>query len=337
MSKIFIKAVFLLLTVFLCGTAECAEEVTNNTMVKREEFLGDNLNVVGLPDFFPFSWYEDEDAGGGEKFSIRLHNVFWQPLQNALKHYTLNMNKMSFPSLKDCDYTSIIIGMREGNFQLMLGVYSDTKQFSGIVPIYPAVISNPIHIMGLAETQDKIKDIEDLKKLKGVVCECEYLSDFAWRKMKDLNLEHVKTPYEAYEKIFTGNADYLIGSLYYNRIMSSRYGLERYLSSSKKPLFKIPVFMAMSKLTPKLSEYVNMFQKISSNPQFAIDIKNEILRVVETEVQKNAGIVPPSFAREQQEKEQQEEAVEEEKVEIKGRVVEQQQEQKTIDEVLEGI
>ena len=154
--------------------------------------------------------------------------------------------------------------------------------------------------------------------------------------MKDLNIEFVDTAYDAYQKIFTGEADYLLGSLYYHRIMSSRYGLERYLASSKKPLFKIPVFMAMSKLTPKLSEYIKLFQKISTDPQFVRDIKNEILRVVETEVHNNAGVVPPSFAREVVEEAQQEEDVEEE-IQIKGRVVEEEQQQKSIDEVLDGI
>ena len=94
--------------------------------------------------------------------------------------------------------------------------------------------------------------------------------------------------------------------------------------------------MAMSKLTPKLSEYIKLFQKISTDPQFVRDIKNEILRVIETEVHNNAGIVPPSFAREVVEEEQQEEDVEEE-IQIKGRVVEEEQQQKSIDEVLDGI
>lgn len=94
--------------------------------------------------------------------------------------------------------------------------------------------------------------------------------------------------------------------------------------------------MAMSKFTPKLSEYIKLFQKISTDPQFVRDIKNEILRVVETEVHNNAGVVPPSFAREVVEEAQQEEDVEEE-IQIKGRVVEEEQQQKSIDEVLDGI
>ena len=329
MGKIFFKIIVLFLALFLGNQARCAD--SNNSMVQREEFLGDKLTVVGLPDFLPFSQYVKDGS------RMQLHNVFWQPLQKALQKYRLKLSTPLFVSWDDCGYVPLIVGMREGKYHLFLGAYSDTKKFSGIVPIYPAVVSNPIHIIGLAEMPDKVKEIKDLQKLHGVVCDCEYFSDFAMRKINDLKVEHVATAYDAYEKLFTGKADYLIGSWYYNRIMSSQYGLERYLSASKKPLFKIPVFMSMSKLTPKLSEYIKMFQKILADPQFSTDIKNEILREVETQVQKNIGVVPPSFAPQEQDAVSKEEDETSEKVEIKGRVIEQQTQQKSIEEVLEGI
>ena len=310
------------------------DEQSNNSMVQKEEFLGDDLFVAGIPEFPPFSYYVSEE---GEE-PCRLRNVFIKPLKNAAKDYNLKLKDPYFlDGVNGCaTYTPLILGVRDGKYQLFLGAYADTKQFSGIEFVYPAVISNPIHILTLEETQKKIKSVADLQKMKGIACKSEYFSDFILRKMKDLNIEFVDTAYDAYQKIFTGEADYLLGSLYYHRIMSSRYGLERYLASSKKPLFKIPVFMAMSKLTPKLSEYIKLFQKISTDPQFVRDIKNEILRVVETEVHNNAGVVPPSFAREVVEEAQQEEDVEEE-IQIKGRVVEEEQQQKSIDEVLDGI
>ena len=330
-----IGMVMLSLTQTVCAESEAEDEdKTINSMVQREEFLGDKIHIAGLPEFPPFSYYTSIEG----KEPCRLHNVFIEPLKEATKDNRLKLIEPYFPNgVEACsNLTPLILGVRDGDYQLFLGAYADTKQFSGIEFIYPAVISNPIHILTLEETQKKIKTIADLRKMKGIACKCEYFSDFIMRKMKDLNIEFVETAYDAYQKIFTGEADYLLGSLYYNRIMSSRYGLERYLASSKKPLFKIPVFMAMSKLTPKLSEYIKLFQKISTDPQFVRDIKNEILRVVETEIHNNAGVVPPSFARDVVEEVQQEEDDEEE-IQIKGRVVEEEQQQKSIDEVLDGI
>lgn len=309
------------------------EDKTMNSMVQREEFLGDKIYIAGLPEFPPFSYYSNIEG----QEPCRLHNVFVKPLKEASKDNHLKLIEPYFDSAESCsNFTPLILGVRDGNYHLFLGAYADTKQFSGVEFVYPAVISNPIHILTLEETQKKIKSVADLQKMKGVACKSEYFSDFVTRKIKNLNVEFVDTAYDAYQKIFTGEADYLLGSLYYHRIMSSRYGLERYLASSKKPLFKIPVFMAMSKFTPKLSEYIKLFQKISTDPQFVRDIKNEILRVVETEVQNNAGVVPPLFAKEVVEESQQDENVEEE-IQIKGRVVEEEQQQKSIDEVLDGI
>jgi hypothetical protein len=99
-------------------------------------------------------------------------------------------------------------------------------------------------------------------------------------------------------------------------------------------LFKIPVFVALSKTTPKFSLYKKALEKAFSDPKFGNDVKAEILQIVEDELAKNAGIVPPSFT--QKAEEEVEDSLESQQ-KPHGRVIEQKVKTKSFDEVLEGI
>ena len=169
--------------------------------------------------------------------------------------------------------------------------------FNKLHLLYPAVVSNPIHIITLPETNEKIKSTSDLQNLKGAAIKTEYFSDFVMRKIKPLNLEYTETPIDAYEKLFTGDIDYIIGSLYYNKMEASKYGIEQYMSYSKKPIFKIPVFLATCDSLPRLNAFEKALKEEMTKPEFAENIKALLLEEVNTELEKNQGIVPPAFAK----------------------------------------
>ena len=119
--------------------------------------------------------------------------------------------------------------------------------------------------------------------------------------------------------------------------MASRYGIEQYLAFSTKPLFKIPTFVALSKLLPQMSLYEKDLSSEFSKPEFGNEVKKEILRIVEEEITKNQGIVPPAFAK----KAEQETALPAADIPGEknngGKIVEQKTEEKSFDEVLDGI
>jgi hypothetical protein len=283
-----------------------------------------------MKGFMPFSDYVKGKAYG----SRILKSAFLKPLTNTLKDHSVEWKPVTFDSIDHPEYDQFAFKTRFGEFNIFLGAYAHTKRFVGLELIYPAVVSNPIHIITLPDNLEKIKNKEALKDLRGLVVDAEFYDDFSARKIKELNVVHVATSLEAYEKLFTEQADYILGGLYYNRIMSSRYGLDSFLSYSKKPLFKIPVFVALSKTTPKFSLYKKALEKAFSDPKFGNDVKAEILQIVEDELAKNAGIVPPSFT--QKAEEEVEDSLESQQ-KPHGRVIEQKVKTKSFDEVLEGI
>lgn len=313
----------------LALTINCAHA---QHMVKEENYLKNKLECTGLPDYPPFSYYI-EPKKSTDIYQFR--SAFLQPTIDIMKKYGFAI--IPYLYMGNVNFNQIILDIRSGETQLFFGAYSNTKMFNGIDLLYPASISNPIHVITLPNTQDKIKSSKDLANLKGAVSKTEYLSDYVLRKIKPLNLAYLESPYEAYEKLFTGEIDYLLGGLYYNKIMGSRYGIEQYLAFSTKPLLKIPVFMALSKITPLHSQYKKAFEKEIADPKFATAVKKEILRIVEEEITQNSGIVPPAFAQKVIEEEIVEAPVVEQPEDLGGKVIEKEIKVKTIDEVLEGI
>lgn len=300
-------------------------------MVQEESYLKNNLTYIGLPDYPPFSYFEKLSK------SVSYKSAFLKPLEDIATQYGFKLISSYYWDIPDIH--KVILDVRSGEIQMFISAYSNTKLFTGLELIYPASVSNPIHVITLPEGLEKIKTSADLKNLRGVVSKTEYLSDFVLRKLNELNIKYVDSPYEAYEQLFTDEADYILGSLYYNRIMASKYGIEQYLAYSKKPLFKIPVFIALSKITPMQSLYNKAFHNEFNKDKFGNDVKREILRMVEEEISKNQGILPPAFV-----KKEAAAAAEENMLPVTdapgekgGKVIEKKVEEKSIDDVLDGI
>lgn len=310
----------------------CAPQAKAINMVQEESYFDVPLETTGLPDYPPFSRYVQI-----EQDVAILESAFLQPTIDAMEKHKMQI----FPeklSDAETDVDMLLLDVRSGKLKLFIGAYTDTQRYKGLQMIFPASISNPIHLITLPDTQEKIKTLEDLKSLHGVASKTEYFSDFVNRKLAELNVQYTDNPFEAYRMVITGEADYMIGSMYYNRMMLCRYGLNDFLVYSKNPLFKIPVFIAISKVTPRLSQYLNAFREELSKPEYAHAVKQEIIRMVNEEIERYDGTVPPSFAKHDIEGDE-EDVLEADQVEKKpeGHIVEQKVEEKSIDDVLEGI
>lgn len=301
-----------------------------NSLVKKENYLNVPLEIVGLPDFPPFASY----VPNGRKDAMIVSSAFLQPLGNVLDKYGIKHPQLAIQP-GDMDVKMLLQRVRSGQSQIFIGAYADTKLFRGLEMISPAIISNPVHVITLRDNRDRYNNIE-LKNLRGVACRCEYFSDFVLRKFKEDDIELVDTPMEAYQKLIANEADYLLGSIYYNKIMMSRLGMADFFVYSQNPLYNIPFYIGISKLTPLMSEYVRVLQQEFRTPEFKKEVIEEVLRMINQERIENEGIVPPSFAEhESEESEDIEETVAEEN--LGGRIVEQKDHQDTLDEVVDDL
>ena len=313
----------------------CANQAVALNLVEEESYFDVPLEVTGLPDYPPFSRYIQ-----AEQNTAVLESAFLKPMIDVMKKYKMEIYPEKI-SNAETDVKMLILGVRSGKVKLFIGAYSDTQLYKGLQMIFPASISNPIHLITIPDNQGKISNVADLASLRGVASKTEYFSDFVNRKLQDLNVQFTDTPFEAYRKVILGEADYMIGSMYYNRMMLSHYGLSDFLVYSHNPIFKIPVFIAISKVTPRLSQYLNAFRAEFSKPEFSHAVKQEIIRLIEEEIAKYDGTVPPSFVPQSADDEHnifEDEPEEENTKQPIGHIIEQEEKQeKSVDEVLEGI
>ena len=271
-------------------------EASAVNMVKKETYFDDALTVAGLPDFPPFSYYDDRH---------RLRGALLGPTIEFMKNQGITIEQAEL-SYQDMENTKILLTkVRSGEALLFAGAYANTVLFTGLNMLYPAAVTNPIHVIMLSDKENNIKTVSDLQNLHGVVSNSEYFNDFIRKKIEDLDVEFVDTPFEAYKKVILGEADYMLGSLYYNRIMVSRYGLGSYLSYSDLPVFKMPIFIAISKTLERRSLFEEAFQAEFKKPEYVRMVKEEIIRIINDEVRKNEGVVPPSFSERSREEERQ--------------------------------
>ena len=282
------KKLFKIFLVFFLAFSSVAFAQTKNAFNSKQE--RERLNVAGFIEYPPFGTFEKR--GNYYIFNSVFKNIVSELAQNA------NFGVNYFTPTKKT-YSSLVDGVNQGNYDLLLGAYSNTKLYERVELIFPSILNNPVTVITLQENAKNITNAEQLKNLKGAVCIQDQFTDFVSNQMKGYNLEYVETPYEMFEKLFTKKVDYLFMTQYYGLIESIKLGLRKKLSFSKQSVWNMPMFFGVSKfsksrkiLTQKLSSYSNLPQNKAKLEQNLHDI----IRDYEIQYQ---GVVPPNFSTEE--------------------------------------
>ena len=165
--------------------------------------------------------------------------------------------------------------------------------------IFPAVLNNPIHLVTTPDKILNIKNVQDLKKFKGIYVQNEYFSDYMITNFKNYNLTPVPNSEEAFKMLLTGESDFMLGSYYFEYAEAIRLGLKPYIVFSNQPLWNMPLFIAMSKINsnPSAKAIHTRLHKAASNEAFRNQIIKTLKQRIENFEQKSQGIVPPMYVR----------------------------------------
>ena len=245
------------------------------------------LNIAGFINYPPFGIFER--SGNYYIFHSVFENIVSELAQNT-------QSTVTYFNYTGDNYSALIDDVNSGEYDLLLGAYSNTKLYERVELIFPSILNNPVTVITLQENALKITKADQLKNLKGAVCLQDHFTDFVSNQMKDYNLEKVETPYEMFEKLFTRKVDYLFMTQYFGLIEAIKLGLRKKLSFSKQSIWNMPMFFGISKfsqnrriLTQKLSSYSNLPQNKEKLEQHL----RELIRDYEIKYQ---GVVPPNFA-----------------------------------------
>ena len=245
------------------------------------------VRITGFIDYAPFGYTQHPDS--------KMRGKFFSVYQPMIDTFQKENNLKIIYNLKKNDYEDLVAAVRSGDIDMTLGMYHETELYKGLEAVYPSIMSNPITVFMLPNRINEVQKIEDLKKLKGVGITKEHYSDYVAEQIKQYNLEMVDTPYELFERLFTKKADYIMVSQYYGLVEAIKLGLREQISIAKQTLWKMPLFIGVSKISPQrklITQKLTRFSEDPKNQQLIEDYLKQMIADFEKEYN---GVVPPTF------------------------------------------
>ncbi len=269
----------ILLTIFIFSIA-----ITTYCQVKAADMF-DNSSIIisGYADYAPLG-HLDKNNNFHTIFSPVIQIIAQQTKQNPIiKTYNISATE------------AIEKDIRIGKTDIFLGAYNQSDHFENLDMMFPAVAQNPITFFMLPVRAHLVQSFDDLKKLKGIRYSKELYSDFVEEKIKDYNVEISDSTYEMFEKLFTQKVDYIISGYYFGMIEAIKLGVSHKIAVSKQPLWNIPLFIGIVKISPRHDMLVRGISRHIQDEEFIALIKDNLKKSLELFEQKYSGVVPPTF------------------------------------------
>lgn len=220
-------------------------------------------------------------------------NTIFAPVINVITQQQKKLPQIKTYKLSDIE--TIEKDIRIGKVDVFLGGYNQTERFENLDLLFPAVAHNPVTFFMLPSNSHLVKSFDDLKKLKGIRYSQEIFSDFVENKLEEYNLESSSSTYEIYEKLFNRKVDYIISGYYFGMFEAIKLGVSRQIAVSKHPLWNIPLFIGIAKISPRHDMLVKGIVRHIQDEEFIAKIKDNFKKSLEFIEKEYSGVVPPTF------------------------------------------
>lgn len=217
--------------------------------------------LVGDLYFPPFSWVVEKDYDNYTKKTLQGIGV------DYFKYLLNNTFQRVFSSENIVVSTNEEIkkSMLRGSADVHVNSYYDINPSLGLDYIFPAYLSS--HVIAVTRKNDTdtvIKNLEDLKKYKGVIRDNENM-DWIYKSM-DVDINNSKNLVviqasdtavkEAFTLLLSGEVDYFLTNLYSARAEIARYKVYNDLTFNEGNILKQNLmFFAISKMSPPCRFY----------------------------------------------------------------------------------
>lgn len=256
-------------------------QVEFNTSTNREV---KQLRATGFLNYPPFGVFKNPSVPAS------YFNIFQPVIANYAKYANFMVDYTT-----NYSYPELVRMVRGGKIDILAGVYHDTEMYQGLEIVYPALLNNPIMLVMLPDQISSVKNTDDLKKLKGAISTKEYLSDFVSNEMKNFNLQRIDDDYTLYQKLFRREIDYIFTSNYYAKVVQAQLGIRNKVSFSKEAIWNMPLFIAISKMSPYRKQVYNGLTVYLAQPKAQELVEQEVAKYIAEVEKQNAGRVAPDF------------------------------------------
>lgn len=280
--KIFAKITLVLLLGCVISSSVMAQFAKK---IYDDEEQKNKIKVGGFIDYPPVGYLKKVDR------SVSYETVFHQIMDD----FAQNTNSIIAYETEG-DYKDIVTKVQGGDLDLLLGSYHETKLYEGLEFVFPSMINNPISIIMLPKNANKIRTLTQLKKLKGGISNKEHLSDYVNEQLADYDIERFDSSYKMFEKLYTGQIDYIFASHFFGIVESAKLGLRDRLSFSKQVIWNMPLFLGVSKMSPYRKFLTGKLSSYSENPANKEKLEAYLKKMINDLEIYYRGVVPPPYS-----------------------------------------
>ena len=201
------------------------------------------IRVATTSNNRPFGWAEWYRTISGNTLESRGFGIeMFEEIAQKLK---LRYQVFGYTSDQEA-----INAIKKGELDLLIGVYTPNSTVGrGSVTVFPAIFTN---VFAVYFPKDRTFDVYGYKSLankKGVLRRTENIYPLFSQHVTDDMSISLETTEDAFKKLLTGEADYLIGSPYSIEAELRRYKLHDRIVSADKGIFSGTMFMVLTRAT----------------------------------------------------------------------------------------
>lgn len=213
------------------------------------------FKIIGFSHYPPFSWIESKQGIWGTEYYYE--GVVVGAVKEALKN--IHSEYLQEDYFEDAiQYQKALL---RGKEDLSFSSYYIDEAKSGQDYIYPAYFGNPFIVVSRLDKKIDVDDASGLKGLKGVIRNDEEIETlFRGILPTDTKLEVVPDAKEAFVKLLSGEADFMITSPYAAEAEARRFKIRDKIHFGNKVLRHIKYFISFSKLS-NCRKYKKIFEE----------------------------------------------------------------------------
>jgi len=240
------------------------------------------IRALAREDNFPYS---SQDQG----------SVFYKIFKDILAKGYTKINLDFEPNKYDKAAINFERG-KDKTYNALFGVYYQELPLYQNKYVYPAIAFNNVHLIMPSYKIVAVKSKSGLKEYKGVHASTDKVSDIVAKEFKQLNIKDVEDFPTAFDELLTGKADYMVASYYPSLIEAYKLGIKRYITFSRTPVWRMPIFLRVTPDMMKKSQMERLRSYLkSSDYKKARDAAFK--EVIEIYQKNTAGVVPPTYVR----------------------------------------
>lgn len=204
------------------------------------------MRVGGYVTNPPFGWVTMIPASSTRKEQYLNEGFSYDLFTQLADNIGLKVRNQGYASFQEA-----LRDLQKGKLDVVVGSYYDRRVLrDGTNLMFPGYFANPILTLFVKGRERPVNSWEDLRGLKGVVRQEELIYSLIYNQIpKDLKIEQVSGSKKAFTKLLTGEADYMITSLYAGEAEVRRYKLIDEIYFSPKALVAPELFFVFSSHT----------------------------------------------------------------------------------------